>query len=68
MSTLDIRNQPKEKEITEIQFDDSSDRLIQDDHALNFDQGGYKNVVICAYEDLDNFIAACKKAKELWAK
>lgn len=60
MSTLDIRN-PDSEEITEIQFDNSSDRIHKNLDSLRC---GY--TFLCYWHDFDNFIAACHKARELW--
>ena len=66
MATLDIRNQKKEN-ITEIMFDESEDRIFPCDNGLSIRGLGIEKI-LCDYDDLDNFIAACKKAKELWGK
>lgn len=78
MSTLDIRTCSLEK-LTEIQFDSSEDRIVKDQNGIRisgkrFD--GIKvirtgsivefNIMMTTYKDLDNFIKACEKAKELW--
>lgn len=66
MSTLDIRDL-KFGDVTGIRFDDSTDRLINDAGSLGIDKDG-DTVTLCDYDELDDFIAACQKAKELWAK
>jgi hypothetical protein len=72
MATLDIREQ-QEEEITEIRYDDSEDRLIK--NMLNLagisivgTVVGYPERFIVEFSEVDNFIAAIKKAKELWAE
>jgi len=67
MATLDIRNH-KDGEITEIKFDKSADVIEKSRGHLVFRAYGEDSAPICEYEDLDNFIAACKKTKELWGK
>ena len=70
MTTLDIRNYSKET-ITEIKFDSTLDMLV-DNHnrgtvlAIKSCDGVLRD--LCHYKDLDNFILACQKAKELWHK
>lgn len=66
MSTLDIR-QCEHGEIKEIQFDDSLDRIHK--HLAGLLCGSAEKTdayFFCEWKDLDNFIAACQKAKELW--
>lgn len=65
---IDIRDEKKEK-ITDIKFDDSTDVIQIEDDALYVK----KNVstdcpCIVKWEDLDDFIKACYKAKELAGK
>jgi len=68
MAKLDIRDK-QEEEITRIQFDGTMDRLAFSGSAIKmFKKSTNSDVYLCAYADLDNFIAACKKAKELWQK
>jgi len=72
MTTLDIRKK-QDDEITGIRFDDSSDIIVHDygdsiGIAIVGKVSGYPERFLSSYDDLDNFIAACKKAKELWGK
>jgi len=67
MATLDIREEQQE-EITEIKFDNSADVIEKSRGHLVFRAYGEAGTSICEYDDLDNFIVACKKAKELWGK
>ena len=60
MTTLDIR-QNFAQVTAAIQFDDSSDRLVFS-NKLTFSANG-NMFVLCDYNDLDNFILACQKAK-----
>jgi hypothetical protein len=63
MATLDIRDR-EIKVITEIKFDSSLDRIIKDgDEVFEII---FKNDPNIRFDDLDDFIAACQKAKELW--
>lgn len=63
MATLDIRQLPPEP-ITEIQFDNSPDRITNFGKTIIL--SGHNNRLLCTFENLDNFIAALQKAKELW--
>ena len=70
MTTLDIRNYSKET-ITEIRFDSTLDILVDNNNkgtvlAIKSRDGELRD--LCNYNDLDNFILACQKAKELWHK
>ena len=74
MSMIDIRKHEPEK-ITRIQFADKSVGGNGKGYILNNDypsqvgiisQGG--ETIHIKYSDMDNFIAALKKAKELWNK
>jgi len=69
MAALDIRdNQPK---YTEIKFNTTDNRLIGDgmhSHKLTYRTGGRSEIYLCDYSELDDFITAIKKAKELWGK
>jgi hypothetical protein len=60
MATLDIREEIEEG-ITEIQFDDSSDRIGGDADIL-----WVSHVDAVSWEDFDNFIKACHEARKLW--
>lgn len=65
MSTLDIRSVNAKP--TEIKFDSSQDRIIEDDACLtffNFETD--ETITLVTYDNLDDFIKACQKAKELW--
>lgn len=65
MSILDIRD--TDESIDEIKFDDSSDRIkIHGKYLMlrTFEQ----NIAICKWDDFDNFIKACYKARELAEK
>jgi len=66
MATLDIRKE-RQGQITRIRFDESADRIVKADDTVVF-RSGSEESNLCAYDDLDIFIAACKKAKELWGK
>jgi len=66
MAVLDVRNEAKE-EITEIKFDNSRDRIRDYNGGIGIYKDSYnERFVLCAYEELDDLIAALKKAKELW--
>jgi hypothetical protein len=67
MATLDIRDKQAE-ETTSIQFDDSQNQLQEAsaDKILFVHPGG--NRYLCDMCNIDDFIAALKKAKELWGK
>jgi len=61
----DIRGN-KEKDITEIKYDDFDDYLVKNNIYLKINEVGRGEVALVAWKDFDNFIAACHKAKELW--
>lgn len=67
---LDIRNEQKE-EITGIKFDDSNDYISwhpgYSGGGISFHYGRGK-ADLCAFTDLDNFVKALYKAKELAGK
>jgi len=64
MSTLDVRSPTETKN---IQFDDSEDRLEAGGTTISFyADSAETNVELCDYKDLDTFITALRKAKELW--
>jgi len=67
MAILDIRKEKKE-EITEIKFNDTLNRIIGGSHItlLTYKTGENRDIYLCRYDELDTFIAALKKAKELW--
>lgn len=67
MMIIDIR---KDDNLMQLKFDDSNNTIMQDINYVYFYSGEdlSDEVRLCRYEDLDNFIAACKKAKELWYK
>lgn len=61
---LDIR---AKKSIDGIIFDESGDKIFDfdgDGESIGFDG----DEILCTYDDLDNFIAALRKAKELWGE
>lgn len=65
MSTLDIRLVNAKP--TEIKFDCSQDRIIEDDACLtffNFETD--ETIALVTYSSLNDFIKACQKAKKLW--
>jgi len=69
MTTLDIRTITTS--ITEIKYDLTTDVLIDSQNkgkVLAIKDKDNKKMELCAYEDLDNFILACQKAKKLWHK
>lgn len=62
---LDIREQ-KEEKITGIKFDSTGDTIVIDNNYLMFlGEESNRAIILCSFYQLDNFIAACKKAKEL---
>lgn len=66
MAILDIRNN-EAGQITAIQFDESNDFLIkQSKTTLCIKKSDGQIIPLATYADLDNFIKACEKAKELW--
>lgn len=74
MSVIDIRTQTPSK-VTRIQFADKNTGGTGKGYILNDDypdqvgivtQGG--DTIHIKYSDMDNFIAALKKSKELWKK
>lgn len=64
MAILDIRKHQKE-EITGIKFDESSDLVSFHCEYIYFVHDEDEDIILCSIEDLDNFIAALYKAKEL---
>jgi len=56
----DIRGN-NEEEVAEIKFDEWNDHLVKDQHCLRLN-----SISISHWEDFDNFIITCYKAKELW--
>jgi len=68
MATLDIK-EDRDEAITDIKFDFTKDRVITDDDCetlIFYKASSDSNVTLCRFNDLDDFIAAAKKAKELW--
>jgi len=61
----DIREHMQE-EIEEIKFDEWNENLIKHAGFLKFNALDYGPIAIVTWQDFDNFIAACHKAKELW--
>jgi hypothetical protein len=64
MAILDIRDLQKE-ETTGIKFDESSDLVSFNKQSIHFVHDKDEDIILCNIEDLDNFIAALYKAKEL---
>jgi len=64
-TTLDIR---ENKHISEIKFDNSDARVLENVTGLEVLDEDQDNYVCCDWENLDNFILAARKAKELWFK
>lgn len=64
MSELDIRCAEAE-EITTIKYREKNDLIIANDTGVAV---GLGTGLVCTYSELDDFIAACRKAKELWHK
>jgi len=72
MTTLDVREEQKE-EATSIIFDDTYNRIehseVNDDGVVFVDKNNIqKRRYLVEYGNIDNFILALKKAKELWDK
>jgi hypothetical protein len=71
MSTLDIRD-GQERTITKIKFSAASDDHLSDFKKSLSGSGSYLVISLSHnridYSDIDNFILALEKAKELWAK
>ena len=65
MATLDIRASEQD-EITEIQFDRSGDRIVFNSLGITLNVCKDPGDLLVLYGELDNFIKACQKAKELW--
>jgi hypothetical protein len=71
MATYDVRKQQQE-EITEIQFNDSFNRIVgSSGDSLNGltlidSNGAMADKYLADFDEIDNLIAALKKAKELW--
>ncbi len=73
MATLDIRNR---NAAIEIRFDDSQDVLCLSgkmehpigSRVLRIKKGVNGSTALCNMKNIDNFIAACQKAKELWGE
>jgi hypothetical protein len=68
MATLDIRKQ-QDEEITKIIFNGSNNELTSlGDYPdmLTYKTGNEEDIYLCSFDELDTFIAAIKKAKELW--
>lgn len=66
MAILDIRKE-QEEEITGIKFDDSDDVIGWEKDGIIFIQDGV-TWILCLHKDVDNFITALHKAKELAGK
>lgn len=72
MATLDIRKQ--HTVIDSIKFDDTIDVLCLSgklenpigNRALHIKKSGNETIALCNMKNIDDFIAACQKAKELW--
>lgn len=66
MAILDIRL-AKQEIIDSIKFDDSNDVLCIHSGGLYMYNGVIDtSKTLCKWNDFDNFIAACHKARELW--
>jgi len=65
MTTLDIRKIP-DGNISNIQYDASDNRLVSSVYLML--KTNNANIILCSFDELDNFILACQKAKELWHK
>jgi len=65
MATLDIRDE--QEKISRIEFDGSDGGLMSWDGELyiKYTSDSY---ILCSMCDIDDFIRAAQKAKELWAK
>ena len=63
MNVLDIRK--NEDKITHVAFDDSADYLEISNNALFIKPNNEDRVFLCYWKDVDNFVLACKKAKEI---
>ena len=58
----------RKEAITEIKFDGTMDGLVYGADSIKiFKKCSNSEVILCTYSDLDYFIKALKKAKELWA-
>lgn len=66
MATLDIRDEEYD-EITDIRFDDSSDRITWNEFGVYFCYASGE-IKMCSLENLDNLVKALYKAKELAGK
>jgi len=66
---LDIRKEQKE-EITGIKFDDEADYISWSGSFLSYHPNGVddERINLCRLKDVDNFVAALYKAKELAGK
>lgn len=62
---IDIREEVNE-EVEGIRFDDSGDLIVRRGKAVGIVGVEGEDCPICTIEDIDNFIKALKKAKELW--
>lgn len=68
MATLDIRKEEYEI-ITDIKFDASNDRVIlKKNNLVYYHYIRELEIHLCNFDDFDNFIKACYKAKELAGK
>ncbi len=66
MSTLDIRNKD---EISDIQFDNTKDRIkFKDGYLILYSTSHKENIDLVCWDNFDDFISACHKAKELAGK
>ncbi len=66
MAALDVRTK-EDKEITEIIFDGTTDRIIKDSCGLTFLEGDEERTFcLCRWDDLEDFIAAIREAEKLW--
>jgi hypothetical protein len=61
---IDIR-ETQDDEIEGIKFDDSGEYIFPIGSAIYYKYGD-ADVPLIYFEDIDNLIAALKKAKELW--
>ena len=63
---LDIREDMPNK--IQIVFDTSGDALEECDNGLRLNKNNGELTPLCAFDDIDNFIKATEKARELWKK
>jgi len=67
MKTIDIRDEDKKP--THIKFCGTGDLVTYSNNYLVFyESGDDDNTALCDWDDFDNFIKACYKARELAGK